>query len=124
MAAMSDALLVIEAEEKSGTLITARLALELGRDIGAVPGDIFSPTSKGTNMLIHEGAYLISSPSDLFALLHISENKEDTSKKSSVEFIGNEKTLIDLLREPINKDALHIQSGLPFFRIYYRIFYP
>jgi predicted Rossmann fold nucleotide-binding protein DprA/Smf involved in DNA uptake len=59
MAAMSDAVLVIEATEKSGTLITARQALELGRDIGAVPGDIFSDSSCGTNMLIKEGAYMI-----------------------------------------------------------------
>jgi DNA processing protein len=114
MAALSDALLVVEAEEKSGTLITARLALELGRDIGAVPGEIFSPTAKGTSMLIHEGAYLIASPADLFSLLHLSWNEDSEQKNAKIEFVGNEKIIIELLHEPINKDALLEKSGLVF----------
>ncbi|MFM7088313.1 MAG: DNA-processing protein DprA, partial [Candidatus Paceibacterota bacterium] len=48
MAGMAKAILVIEAEEKSGTLITARLATEYNRDVLAVPGSIYSPNSKGT----------------------------------------------------------------------------
>lgn len=112
MAALSDALLVIEAEEKSGTLITARLALELGRDIGAVPGQIFSPNASGTNMLIHEGAYPITSSSDLLSLLHLSE--KETIKHIHKEFEGNEKILMELLREPLNKDKLFEQSQLSF----------
>lgn len=111
MAALSDALLVVEAEEKSGTLITARLALELGRDIGAVPGEIFSPTSTGTNMLIHEGAYTIASPAHLFSLLHLSYNEES---KTEVEFHGNEKIIMDLLREPLDKDTLLEKTKLSF----------
>ena len=111
MAALSDALLVIEAEEKSGTLITARLALELGRDIGAVPGEIFSPTSAGTNMLIHEGAFAVSTKAHLFSLLNLSYN-EDADEPTS--FFGNEKIIMDLLREPLNKDTLLEKSGLPF----------
>jgi DNA processing protein len=111
MAALSDALLVIEAEEKSGTLITARLALELGKDIGAVPGEIFAPTSSGTNMLIHEGAYPITSGSDLLSLLHLSdiEYEEELSMK---EFFGHEKNIMDALREQIDKDTLFHLSGL------------
>lgn len=113
MAALSDALLIIEAEEKSGTLITARLALELGRDIGAIPGEIFSPTATGTNTLIHEGAYPITSASDLFSLLHLSQ-KEDSAVEHEKEFEGNEKIIMDLLREPVDKDTLLQKTNLSF----------
>lgn len=115
MAALSDAVLFIEAEEKSGTLITARQALELGRDIGAVPGEIFSPTSFGTNMLIREGASPISSPEDLFDLLHLS--KKDTLIKEiavTKNYTKHETTLIENLREPVDKDTLFAITKLSF----------
>lgn len=57
--------LVIEAKEKSGSLITAQFALNEGREVFAVPGSIFSPTSKGTNLLIQEGAKLVMSIEDI-----------------------------------------------------------
>ena len=109
MAALSDAVLIVEAEIKSGTLITARQALELGRDIGAIPGDIFSPTSTGTNLLIHEGAYSISNEEDLFAFLHLS--KQETSKTEEV-YTQDEQTIIEILSEPMEKDLLLIKSNL------------
>ncbi|HCC05896.1 TPA: DNA-protecting protein DprA [Candidatus Nomurabacteria bacterium] len=110
MAALSDAVLIIEAEEKSGTLITARQALELGRDIGAIPGNIFSKTSDGTNMLIREGAYAIRNIKDLHDLLHISvEEKENIINENLTDL---EKIIIDLLNEPKEKDALLIESKL------------
>lgn len=110
MAALSDAVLVIEATDKSGTLITARQALELGKDIGAVPGDIFSDTSYGTNMLIKEGAYMIRNADDLFDLLHLPKKEEVSSNES---YTKEEQLLLDLLLEPIEKDQLLIRSELP-----------
>ncbi len=109
VAALSDAVLIIEASDKSGALITARQALELGRDIGAVPGEIFSPTSVGTNMLIRDGAYMIANGDDLYALLHISkkENKEITRN-----YTKEEQTIMDILTEPIEKDLLLIKCNL------------
>lgn len=109
MAVLSDALLVIEATEKSGTLITARQALELGRDIGAVPGDIFSDSSYGTNMLIKEGAYMIRNSDDLYDLLHL---EKDTVKEVLHDFTNEEKNILEHLSEPLEKDTLLIQSGL------------
>ncbi|MEI6810925.1 MAG: DNA-processing protein DprA [Candidatus Nomurabacteria bacterium] len=110
MAALSDAVLIIEAEEKSGTLITARMALELGRDIGAIPGNIFSKTSEGTNMLIREGAYPIRNIKDLNDLLHISvEEKEGFIDENLTDL---EKIIIELLNEPKEKDSLLIESKL------------
>ncbi len=111
MAALSDAVLVIEAEEKSGTLITARQALELGRDIGAVPGDIFSNTSRGPLNLIHDGATPITSPDDLRELLGLPEKNRET--RSALQLNEEEKTIMDLLNEPKEKDLLLEESQLP-----------
>ena len=109
MAALSDALLVIEATDKSGTLITSRQALELGRDIGAVPGDIFSDSSIGTNMLIKEGAYMIRNVDDLYDLLHL---KREQSDEIIYDYTDEEKTILTILNEPMEKDLLLIKSNM------------
>lgn len=109
MAALSDALLVIEATDKSGTLITARLALELGKDIGAIPGDIFSDSSFGTNMLIKEGAYMVRNEDDLFDLLHITRKEKEVV---TTDYSHEEKLLLTLLIEPIEKDTLLVKSEM------------
>lgn len=118
MAALSDAVLFIEAEEKSGTLITARQALELGRDIGAVPGDIFSPTSYGTNMLIREGAYSIASEDNLYDLLHLSKKSDEERVKikdnTEKNYNPYEKIIMETLREPTDKDTLFALTKLSF----------
>lgn len=108
VAAISDAVIIGEAEEKSGTLITARLALELGRDIGAIPGDIFSPTSSGTNALIHDGAYLIGNENDLFSLLHLSKKE---TKKIANDYSEKEKIILEMLTDPMEKDLLLIKCN-------------
>lgn len=110
MAALSDAVLIIEAEEKSGTLITARQALELGKDIGAVPGDIFNPTSYGPLALIRDGAMPITSSNDLRALLTLPE--KDAEEKTNLDLNEQEKSIMDLLREPKEKDVLLEESGM------------
>jgi DNA processing protein len=111
MAALSDAVLIIEAEEKSGTLITVRQALELGRDIGAVPGNIFSPTAQGPLTLIKDGAYSVTSASDLCDLLHLSYA---ANEEVSLTLTPHESLILSLLREPLQKDDLFAQSGLSF----------
>lgn len=111
MAALSDATLLIEADVSSGTLITARHALELGKDIGIVPGSIFSPTSTGTHALLRDGAQPICNKEDLYELLHLKiENKTEESNIKDLD--PHESILYELLREPCNKDILLVESGL------------
>ncbi len=69
IAGLSQAVVVIEGEIKSGALITAKLALEQGKDLLAVPGPIDSPQSGGTNRLIKEGAPVVTDASDVIDVL-------------------------------------------------------
>ena len=65
IAALSLGILVIEAAERSGSLITARLGCELGREIFAIPGSIHNPLSRGCHQLLQQGAKLVQSPQDI-----------------------------------------------------------
>jgi DNA processing protein len=65
IAALSLGILVIEAAERSGSLITARLGSELGREIFAIPGSIHNPLSRGCHQLLQQGAKLVQSPQDI-----------------------------------------------------------
>jgi DNA processing protein len=65
IAALAMGVLVVEAAQRSGSLITARLAMELGREVFAIPSSIHSPLSTGCHYLIGEGAKLVSSPKEV-----------------------------------------------------------
>ena len=65
---LSDKVIVVEAKNKSGSLITANWALEQGKDVFAIPGNLTIPNYIGTNNLIKEGAYLLSNIEDLFVM--------------------------------------------------------
>ncbi|OGI77079.1 DNA protecting protein DprA [Candidatus Nomurabacteria bacterium RIFCSPHIGHO2_02_FULL_33_12] len=102
MAAYSDAVLIIEAEEKSGTLITARLAMEYNRDLLVVPGSIYSETSRGTNYLINQGATPVLSAKDVLLALGF-----DVKTKNERNDISDEEHIIlSILREPMSRDEI------------------
>jgi DNA processing protein len=71
MAALSDAVVVVEAVQGSGALITAEAALDLHKEVMAVPGSIFSPLSVGTHALIRDGAALVQNARDVLAALGV-----------------------------------------------------
>ncbi|HKW73796.1 MAG TPA: DNA-processing protein DprA [Candidatus Dormibacteraeota bacterium] len=71
MAALSDVVVVVEAGEGSGALITAEAALDLHKEVMAVPGSVFSPLSVGTHQLIRDGAALVQNARDILAALHV-----------------------------------------------------
>ena len=77
MAALSDVVVVVEAAEGSGALITAAAALELGKDVMAVPGSVFSSLSVGTHGLIRDGAALVQNARDVLAALDVSREVLD-----------------------------------------------
>lgn len=106
IAGMSHATLVIEGEQKSGTLITARLATDYNREVGAIPGSLHSPTSEGPHLLLRLGATLIRDSNDLLELLGL-PRKDSPPTLFDIESLSNEeRLLIELLNEPLERDEL------------------
>ncbi len=113
MAGISKAVLIIEAEEKSGTLITARMALDYNRDVLAVPGSAFSSNSNGTNSLIKQGATPVTKSEDvLIALGFEVEKPKLTDKEKYADCSKEEMKIIEPLREPKERDDLIRESGM------------
>ena len=112
MAGLCHAVLVVEAEERSGTLITSRLATEYNRDVLAVPGSAQSVTSKGPHMLIQKGAALVTSGDDVRSALSIPDKEASTSTPTKA-LSKNEALVKELLRTPCTRDELIARLELP-----------
>ncbi len=113
MAGISKAILIIEAEEKSGTLITARMALDYNRDVLVVPGSALSPNSKGTNRLIREGATPITTSNELLEALGFDISiDERTDEEKYADCTKEEKIILEILREPMERDELIRESKM------------
>lgn len=112
MVGMSHAVLVIEAGDKSGTLITARLTHEYNRDLLCVPHRIGDPHGFGAHLFIRLGAALIAEPAHILEALGIEEREKDAEEISG-NLEGSEKTLYDALAEPLPRDEVIRASKLP-----------
>ncbi len=115
MAGMSHATLLIEANEKSGTLITARLASDYNRDLLVVPGSIFSPSSRGTHQFMKLGATPATTPEDVLIALGFEMNAEESAQEE-FDFSGlspEEVKIIEILSEPRDRETLIGELELP-----------
>ena len=109
MAGLANAVLVVEAEKKSGTLITAKLATEYNRDVFTIPGSIFSPNSEGPHLLIRLGATPITSPPELLEALGFKTEAKNNQEQLALIYADcspDEKKILELLREPLARDIL------------------
>jgi len=111
IAGLCRGVVVIQAPERSGALITARLALEQGRDVFAVPGNITNRTSEGSNRLIRDGAKLVMSVDDILDeypdLLQLKSIAADADKEEGPTLGETEQAVLDLVGlEPVHVDDI------------------
>ncbi len=102
ISALSNGVIVIEASNKSGSLITVDYALSQSKDVMVVPGPIFNETSKGCNLLIYQGARPFLGKKDLYEFLNVIKKDDKNNAKNSIK-----KCLLDVIgKEPIHIDKI------------------
>ncbi len=115
---LSLATVVVEAGETSGALITANFAVEQGREVFAVPGNILALQSKGTNRLIQNGARPLLDLRDVLDVLNLTRNVERRDVRRVIPVDETEASLLKLLAEQsLHVDELRAQSGLPIEKV-------
>lgn len=106
--------LVIEAAEDSGSLITARSALEQNREVFSIPGSIFSPISIGPNNLLKMGAKVVTEAQDILDALHLEKAEEFIENKKILPDTAEEAAILNILtREPQHIDEIIKKTSLP-----------
>jgi len=105
MAGMSEATLIIEAGKKSGSLITAYLALDYNRTVFAVPGPVFNKNAEGVHGLLKEGATPVTSADDILLAFNI-KNDSPRQKEKGADISDDEQKLLSMLDEETEKDTL------------------
>lgn len=116
LAGISHATLVIEADLQSGTLITSKYATDYNRDVGTVPGNIYSPLSAGPHQLLGLGAKVIASSEDILELLDLKKRGEEIRPEQKTLLLNlseNERKILDFITiEPHTVEQLIYKTGL------------
>ncbi|WP_395008755.1 DNA-processing protein DprA [Undibacterium sp.] len=110
---LAQGVLVVEAAAQSGSLITARMAAEQGRDVFAIPGSIHSPLAKGCHQLIKQGAKLVESAQDILDEINftsISINQSLPDEETTID-ASSHKLLTIMGYDPVHIDMLALRSG-------------
>ena len=111
---ISQGVLIVEAGEKSGALITAEFATKQGREVFAVPGNIFASRCCGTNRLIRDGAHVVLEVNDILEALNLFMLPQQMEVQQALPENAEERALLALLgHEPIHIDELILSSDLP-----------
>ena len=115
ISALSDVVLVIEAAEKSGSLITADLALEQGKEVYALPGPVTSLLSKGCHRLLQQGAGILISPEDLLDEMNIQRPKDLQIINKNEKMLETTENLVYSCLDftPRGVNGLSERTGLP-----------
>lgn len=108
MAGLSDAVLLVEAEKKSGTMITGKLAADYNRDLLVVPGSIFSKTSEGPHLFMKLGAKPVTDSKDIIEALGLTLKEQDQGELALIfdDCSDEEKRILNALAEPMTRDTL------------------
>lgn len=112
---LSSGVIVVEANEKSGSLITAHQAAEQGREVFAVPGNINSIYSKGTNLLIKDGAKIVLGIEDIVEEIREFKNLKSSEAKTKIDYSNlgkDEVEIISCIEEPIHTDLICLKTGM------------
>ena len=114
MVGLSNAVLMVEAKEKSGSLITAKLSTDFNRELLVVPGSIFSPESKGTHQFLRLGATPATSSEDILVALGIAKREGPLSLAELRDDLSdNELRVFEIIRSPLPRDSLLQALELP-----------
>ncbi len=118
IAGLSMSVVITEAGQRSGALITAAFAADQGRDVFAIPGNIVSPQSRGTNRLIQDGACLVMDSKDILEMLELTMVTEHKAARIVLPEDAVEAQLIEVLQiEPLHIDEIRTRTELPIEKV-------
>jgi DNA processing protein len=112
MAGIAHATLIIEAKERSGTLITARMATEYNRELLVVPGSIFSAESAGAHQFLKLGATPVTEPADILKVLGLAAN-EPVALELREDLSDAEIQVLRIIAQPRSRDEVLDALALP-----------